>query len=661
MYELLQAVTLDTDRRGELLEGGLGGNDDGDGLGALLVGVDADVGDDGGGAVDGLELLESNVFSVESLDEVLLAVDDLEMAVLVPLADIAGLEPAVRGESGGSLLGVLVVLGEHRGATEPDLTLGVGLVGGEVAGIGEVDKLGLNGSGHGTDGLSSPFVGVLETAHGGRLGKTIADNHRADSHGDKLLGILGDGATAVQAELHATTGGILDLLEHDSVKKTTSWQTHAHELLLKSKRTPEEVAHDRASSVDLGENALLDSLPDGGNTNQNAGGELADIAEAVAHRGVGKGLGVTVTHGGTPVKAGVLENELENVSEGKVGQEAVTGANEGLDDGGDTSDCNESVSNNSGTETQVCDKLTGSDNVAVLEGHTLGGTSRTRGVHDAAEVLRGGRDRRDGVLLAELDELVEVQDCNAALGPELLNVGILGLVLVVPDNMGDVLGVLKNAVEGREEMGVEEDSLGLGSDHGILETLGAESVVGSHNGHGLGGSTMRHGEPVLACRGEDVDTVAGVEAKGAQTGADVEGALLILLEGDELVVAELEVGPVLVHLALLTIHHLLDLLGLDMRVYELAGAHALRVAIGKGSPLDELVDGSDLLTDGLLLAESPVCGLVVEAVDAGRSAADRSLSLDGRLAGDIESIGGLGDQFGYRRQKRRGSHDRRLL
>ena len=305
-------------------------------------------------------------------------------------------------------------------------------------------------------------------------------------------------------------------------------------------------------------------------------------------------------------------------------------------------------------------QLTGRDDVAVLEGHTLGGTSRTRGIHDAAEILRGRRNRRDRVLLAELDELVEVQDGNTALGPELLNVGILGLVLVVPDNVCDVLGMPKNAVEGREEMGVEEDGLGLGSDHGVLETLGAESVVGSHNGHGLGGSTMGHGEPVLACRGEDVDTVALVEAEGAQTGANVESALLILLEGNELVVAELEVGPVLVHLALLAIHHLLDLLGLDMRVYELAGAHALRVAIGKGSPLDELVDGIDLLTDGLLLAPSPVWGLVIQAVDDGGNAADRSLSLDGRLAGYIESIGGFVDQLWDWRQERM-NHDGRLL
>ena len=89
MHQILQAIPFDSVIRGEFLEGGFGGDDDGDGFGSIGVGVHADIGDDGGGAVDRLELgrkievrvdsrrrgngkiahlLERNVLAVQGLD-----------------------------------------------------------------------------------------------------------------------------------------------------------------------------------------------------------------------------------------------------------------------------------------------------------------------------------------------------------------------------------------------------------------------------------------------------------------------------------------------------------------------------------------------------------------------------------------------------------------
>ncbi len=341
MHEGLEAGLLDADGARQLLQRWLGRNDNRDRLGLRDVRVHADVGDDGRRAVDALELLEGDVLAVERLDQVLLAVDDLEVAVLIPLADVARLEPAVLSERLGRLLLVVVVALEHRGAAQPHLALRVGLVGGEVAGVGEVDQLGLDGRRHGADRLRGPLERVLERAHGGRLGEAVADDHGADGHADELLRVLGHGPTGAQAELHTPTGRLLDLLEDDGIQHATTGEASRHETLLEGEGAPEEAAHDGGAGVDLGDDALLDRLPDGGHTDEHRGLELADVAVAVAHRGVRQGLGVTVPEGGAPVQGGVLEDELEDVGEGEVGEEAVAGSDKLLDDGAGAGDCGE--------------------------------------------------------------------------------------------------------------------------------------------------------------------------------------------------------------------------------------------------------------------------------------------------------------------------------
>ena len=55
--------------------------------------------------------------------DVLLAVDDLQEAVVGEAADVAGLEPAVLGERRGGGGRVLVVAGEHAGAARQDLAV----------------------------------------------------------------------------------------------------------------------------------------------------------------------------------------------------------------------------------------------------------------------------------------------------------------------------------------------------------------------------------------------------------------------------------------------------------------------------------------------------------------------------------------------------------
>jgi len=128
----------------------------------------------------------------------------------------------------------------------------------------------------------------------------------------------------------------------------------------------------------------------------------------------------------------------------------------------------------------------------VLEKDTLGCSGRSRGVHDTAQVFGLRRNRLDHVLLTLLGELVEAENGQVGVGAlELLNVILLDLHLAVVNNILNVLGLFERVDELCEEMGVEENELGVCLLEGVHKTLLAECVVGGDNGHGLGGSAWK--------------------------------------------------------------------------------------------------------------------------------------------------------------------------
>src|SRR5215467_14915363 len=74
-----------------------------------------------------LEVLRRDVLPARRDDQILLAVGDLQPAVRVELADVAGAEPAVLRERGGGRIGVLEVPGEDGVAADEDLAVLVDL------------------------------------------------------------------------------------------------------------------------------------------------------------------------------------------------------------------------------------------------------------------------------------------------------------------------------------------------------------------------------------------------------------------------------------------------------------------------------------------------------------------------------------------------------
>ena len=125
----------------------------------------------------------------------------------------------------------------------------------------------------------------------------------------------------------------------------------------------------------------------------------------------------------------------------------------------------------------------------MLEKDTLGGSGRSRGVHDAAQIVGRRSDRLDHILLTLLGELVEADNGQMRVSAlELLNVILLDFHFAVVYDILDVLGLFERVDELCEEVRVEEDELGVCLLEGVHQALLAECVISGDDGHRLGGS-----------------------------------------------------------------------------------------------------------------------------------------------------------------------------
>lgn len=117
----------------------------------------------------------------------------------------------------------------------------------------------------------------------------------------------------------------------------------------------------------------------------------------------------------------------------------------------------------------------------------LGRTAGARRVHDGEQVLGAGRYRVDGVFLAKPANLGDADNVEiGALLSEVLD-GVAGREdggVVVDDSL-DGFRVVER-FEGRlDEVRVNVHGDGVGLAERVLDTAGAEGVVGGDDGHGL--------------------------------------------------------------------------------------------------------------------------------------------------------------------------------
>jgi hypothetical protein len=128
--------------------------------------------------------------------------------------------------------------------------------------------------------------------------------------------------------------------------------------------------------------------------------------------------------------------------------------------------------------------LTGSNDIAVLDHNTLGGSSGSRSIHDTGQVVCLWRNWVCGVLLAQLDQVVKADDFQVGMRlGEGINVLLLGVVLCAVNNYLDILGLVHGFHEPGQQLWVGKHDLCFGLKHRVLEALLSERVVGSNNGH----------------------------------------------------------------------------------------------------------------------------------------------------------------------------------
>ncbi len=89
----------------------------------VLGSKDADISDHGRCTVGRLQFLKGNVFAIQSLDQVFLAINNSQMAVGIELSNITRLEPSVIGDGFLSLLLIVPITFCYRRSTNPDFAL----------------------------------------------------------------------------------------------------------------------------------------------------------------------------------------------------------------------------------------------------------------------------------------------------------------------------------------------------------------------------------------------------------------------------------------------------------------------------------------------------------------------------------------------------------
>lgn len=150
-------------------------------------------------------------------------------------------------------------------------------------------------------------------------------------------------------------------------------------------------------------------------------------------------------------------------------------------------------------------------------------------------------------------------------------------------------------------------------------------------------------EPLHAGCTEQVDAIVGNEAQLLDSRAHMKAQLLKFNEAPPLVWAELEILPLLIHLLLFAIDHLLYFLGLLVNVYRLAGADSLRVAELGRCIAQHIVKGVDV---AVRRQAQRVCRLrvpsryrlAVDLLDAGHFNRDGVANLRPRLGHELLEI-----------------------
>mmetsp|Transcript_11923 Transcript_11923/g.35708 ORF Transcript_11923/g.35708 Transcript_11923/m.35708 type:complete len:457 (+) Transcript_11923:421-1791(+) len=226
--------------------------------------------------------LHRDVLTLGELEDVLLAVDELEGAVSGDGADVPCVEPAVRLQH---LLGhrlLLVVPREHCWPPQAHLALGwVGMsIVVQLGAALQPESQARHGRSHGTRLVRLIWDG--DEGGGAGLGEAIALDH-GTAHGDfeEVLHVARKRGATGHDQLHAPSQGRLDLAEHDLVeqrRRRVVGVALLDEMQLPLEPKVEQEGLDATRGLGLGHDRRVDAIKHARHTHEHSGLEGGDIA-----------------------------------------------------------------------------------------------------------------------------------------------------------------------------------------------------------------------------------------------------------------------------------------------------------------------------------------------------------------------------------------------
>ena len=488
------------------------------GKGREVLGVDTEDGDEGrlrgvtvdvGGGeevgvaeVDVLDTLGRDVLTLGELEDVLLAVDDLETTELVELTDITSVEPAISLNGLLVLLVVLVVLSQHGGTTHQDLTTRVGLVIDRIVVVRDRLEADFASTERGAQVASGVVTVLLDGTNGIGL-----------SHSVTLTEVVGEGSAKeflyVRVELSTSADHGTGILETDGGANLASPDLVVEEVGVVSLADGEshggllgvnDVARQaalEAGSLNSGNaNGGVEAVEQTGDGDESVGLEELEIIDET------QDITTEESYGGTRHDGELVDETSVNVSQWQVRKVDVAA----LDVAHSTAAADSS------------------DRVSLGHDDTLGGTSGTRCVVDDGLVLpRGRSDGASGGSTNLLDFLNGV-DLDAMLGGDLVEnsaLGVTGLLSVVErvernDNL-DSGGARSKLEQHSDVVNRSSDDGELSVVDDVLGSVGAESVVEGDTEQALGRSGEIYNVPLGTVLAPQTNTVLlAIEAGAAE-------------------------------------------------------------------------------------------------------------------------------------------------
>ncbi|KAI6759075.1 hypothetical protein HG531_013836 [Fusarium graminearum] len=307
-----------------------------------------------------LDTLRGDVLALGELEDVLLAIDDLEAAHLVHLTDVTAVEPTIGIQSLAGLLIVLVILAENNRTANEKLTTRA-----EFHTAHGTANVSSSEVASGLDGANSVCLG-----HAKALGEVVGEGGAQELLN---IGIKLSAATDHTVNPVHTHSG-LDLGSPDS----------SHVGFLGIDNTSGESATDTIGFNSSGANGRIETVEESGNRDETSGLEDLHIVNQT------QDIASEETNRSTLSDSNLINESAVNVGKRQVRHVNILGAHVAV-----------------GSAT--CDSRNG---VPVGDHNTLGVTSSTRGVVDGADILAGRRLRRTSRLGANLLNLSHGKDLN---------------------------------------------------------------------------------------------------------------------------------------------------------------------------------------------------------------------------------------------------------